>query len=57
MENVRGAFLASSAASITGRAVLLVDDVMTTGATAAEAAKTLRAAGAKSVAVAILARA
>jgi predicted amidophosphoribosyltransferase len=35
---------------------LLVDDVMTTGSTLAEAAKTLKDAGARRVLVAVLAR-
>src|SRR4051794_32515290 len=37
-DNVRGAFIArSSAAALTGQRVLLIDDVLTTGATASEA--------------------
>ena len=37
--------------------MLLVDDVLTTGATCSEAAKMLKQAGAASVAVAVVARA
>ncbi|HTU20418.1 MAG TPA: ComF family protein [Gemmataceae bacterium] len=55
--NVRGAFRARSGAPLKGRVVLLVDDVMTTGATASEAARALRAGGAERVVVAVLARA
>jgi ComF family protein len=56
-DNVRGAFQVRPTARLRDRSVLLVDDVMTTGATAHEAARTLRAAGAKRVVVAALARA
>lgn len=56
-ENVKGAFGVSRGARLAGRAVLLVDDVMTTGATADEAARVVRQAGAASVTVAVLARA
>jgi ComF family protein len=56
-ENVRGAFGARRGPHLAGRRVLLVDDVMTTGATASEAARALRTAGAARVAVAVLARA
>lgn len=48
--NVQGAFVC--AAPITGRrAVLLVDDVMSTGSTASECARVLRLAGATDVVV------
>ncbi len=56
-ENVRGAFRARRGAPLAGRSVLLVDDVMTTGATLGEAARALRTAGAARVSVAALARA
>ncbi len=56
-ENVRGAFQVRPTAAVTGHSILLVDDVMTTGATAHEAARVLCAAGAKRVLVAALARA
>lgn len=55
-ENVRGAFRAVRGATVLGKTVLLVDDVMTTGSTLHEAARTLRAAGAAEVVVAVLAR-
>lgn len=54
--NVRGAFRARFARHIQGRRVLLVDDVLTTGATCSEAAKVLKQAGAAMVAVAVIAR-
>jgi len=56
-DNVRGAFAAARNVRLQGKTVLLVDDVMTTGATASEAARALKAAGAARVTVAVLARA
>jgi len=55
-ENVKGAFRVRTGARITRSTVLLVDDVMTTGSTLSEAARTLKAAGAEKVVVAVLAR-
>ena len=54
-ENVRGAFRARAGAAVRGVRVLLIDDVLTTGATASSAAGALRDAGAAQVAVAVLA--
>jgi ComF family protein len=52
----RGSFRASRIAPIRGRRILLVDDVLTTGATAAEAARMLLARGAEQVSLAAIAR-
>jgi len=54
--NLRGAFAVARAAEVTGREVLLVDDVYTTGTTATECARVLRRAGASRVWVATVAR-
>jgi ComF family protein len=55
-ENIRGAFKVVHLSKVSGRDVLLVDDVMTTGTTAAEGARVLRRAKAKNVWVATVAR-
>jgi ComF family protein len=56
-QNVRGAFLVSDPARVAAQHVLIVDDILTTGATARAAAHALVQAGAASVWVATLARA
>ncbi|MDD4951958.1 MAG: ComF family protein, partial [Desulfovibrionaceae bacterium] len=53
--NIHGAFLARPEI-IQGRSVLLVDDVMTTGATLEECARSLKRAGAARITVLVLAR-
>lgn len=53
--NVRGAFAVAGNANLTGANVVLVDDVLTTGSTASEAARALKKAGASRVAVAVVA--
>jgi len=56
--NVLGAFtFAGCKNAVAGKRVLIVDDVMTTGATCNEVARVLREAGAASVSVAVFARA
>ncbi len=54
-DNVRGAFVVKEPDRMEGRTVILVDDVMTTGATLNECAGLLRAAGATDVFAATLA--
>jgi ComF family protein len=51
IEQLRGAFRPIRMDLLAGRDVLLVDDVITTGATVSEAARTLKSAGAKSISV------
>jgi ComF family protein len=54
--NLRDAFRVGGASALSGRTVLLVDDVLTTGTTAHEISKVLLRAGAARVVVAVLAR-
>jgi len=54
--NVHGAFAVRRPAALSERAVLLVDDVMTTGATVSECSRVLKAVGATRVCVLTVAR-
>lgn len=54
--NLRGAFFAPKPERLQGKAVLLIDDVYTTGATVRECTRTLLAAGATSIWVGTLTR-
>lgn len=56
LENVKGTFAVRRPEYVRGRTVLVVDDIMTTGATLAECARTLKAAGASRVWSVTLAR-
>lgn len=54
--NIAGAYACLRPALVQGKRILLVDDIVTTGATLSEAAKVLKNAGAKEVICATLAR-
>ena len=55
-QNLRGAFAVKKPAAVEGKRVLLIDDVLTSGATLSECCKQLKAAGALDVDVLTLAR-
>jgi ComF family protein len=55
--NVAGAFVVPEPGRVKGRRVLLIDDVITTGATVGACARALRAAGAAEITACALARA
>jgi ComF family protein len=56
-QKVSSAFRARRRAALAGKRVLLIDDVLTTGATAASCARALRIAGAREVTLLTMARA
>jgi ComF family protein len=55
-DNVIGAFAVRDRGAVSGRRVLLIDDVLTTGATASACASVLKRCGARSVTVLTVAR-
>ena len=55
--NVLGAYRILNSAEVSGKRVLLLDDIYTTGATVGECARVLRTAGAKEVHCAAIAAA
>lgn len=54
---LRHAFQARPTPGLRGRTVLLVDDILTTGATCGEAARALKRAGANRILVVVIGRA
>lgn len=56
ISNVKGCFTSKNRSWLAGRNILLVDDVMTTGATVSECARTLKKGGANAVYVVTVAR-
>lgn len=56
-ENVRGVYRVLPGREVQGKRILLLDDILTTGATAGEAARVLKEAGAKEVHCAVIAAA
>ena len=56
LTNLKGVFEVKENAGLNGAKLLLIDDVMTTGATLSECAKSLKSAGAKEVRCLTLAR-
>lgn len=54
-QNMQGAFALLEPCAVKGKTILLIDDVLTTGATASEAARALKSAGAAAVYVLTLA--
>ena len=56
LANVRNAFAVNDGVDLSGQMLILIDDVMTTGATTSACAKVLRQAGAEKVCVWTVAR-
>ncbi|MBI2051933.1 ComF family protein [Candidatus Roizmanbacteria bacterium] len=56
LANIRGAFVSRESAKVGGRQIILIDDVVTSGATVSQAAKVLKRSGATEVYVFTLAK-
>ena len=54
-DNMKGAFAVIDTATVTGRDIVLIDDVSTTGATLDDCARALKASGARTVSAIVLA--
>lgn len=54
--NIAGAYRMKTGADVTGKRILLMDDIVTTGATLSECARVLGKAGAEQVVCATVAR-
>ena len=55
-QNIKGAFRVSCPEAISGKNLLVIDDVYTTGSTMNECSRILKKAGARSITVAVLAQ-
>lgn len=55
-ENIRGAYRCTDEETVRGKTILLIDDIVTTGSTLSECARTLKNAGAAAVYAAAVAR-
>ena len=55
-KNIEGSFVVKNPETLAGKKILLIDDILTTGFTASECAKTLKQSGAVSVSVLAVAR-
>ena len=54
--NISGAYAVPDGADVDGKRIILIDDIVTTGSTLSECARTLAMAGAENVSAAALAR-
>lgn len=55
LENIKDAFRITDTSRVEGKAIFLVDDILTTGATLNECSRVLKGAGAKKIVAAVIA--